>query len=150
MLALVLAIPGDIRFLARVYAFGALLAVTIAQISIVRLRILEPDLERPYRVPWNVRIGGHELPLLAIFGAVITGLGYDAVWFGILVVIVVQIGMISPPVGMNIFVVKNLLRHVSMADVFRGVTPFTFALVALLMIIVIFPGLVTWLPGFMR
>ena len=51
VLALALAIPGDIRFLARVYAFGALLAVTIAQISIVRLRVVEPDLERPYRVP---------------------------------------------------------------------------------------------------
>ena len=46
-----------------------------------------------------------------LFFPVVTALGYDPVWFGILVVIVVQIGMISPPVGMNIFVVKNLLRH---------------------------------------
>ena len=85
-----------------------------------------------------------------LFFPVITGLGYDPIWFGILVVIVVQIGMISPPVGMNIFVVKNLLRHVSITEVFRGVTPFTFALVALLAMIVAFPGIVTWLPGFMR
>ena len=85
-----------------------------------------------------------------LFFPVITALGYDPVWFGIMVVVVVQIGMISPPVGMNIFVVKNLLRHVSIVDVFRGVTPFTFALVALLAAIVAFPGLVTWLPGFMR
>jgi APA family basic amino acid/polyamine antiporter len=64
--------------------------VTIAQISIVRLRVVEPDLERPYRVPWNVRIGSHELPLLAIFGAVISGLAWisvfllhhTAVWVG--------------------------------------------------------------------
>ena len=90
VLALALAIPGDIRFLARVYAFGALLAVTIAQISIVRLRVLEPDLERPYRVPWNVRIGGHELPVPAMVGALITGLAWlsvfafhhTAVWVG--------------------------------------------------------------------
>ena len=80
VLALALAIPGDIRFLARVYAFGALLAVTIAQISIVRLRIVEPDLERPYRVPGNVRIGGHYLPLLAIAGAVISGLAWLSVF----------------------------------------------------------------------
>ncbi len=66
VLALALAIPGDIRFLARVYAFGALLAVTIAQLSIVRLRMVEPDLERPYRVPLNVRIGSADLPLPAI------------------------------------------------------------------------------------
>jgi len=80
VLALALAIPGDIRFLARVYAFGALLAVTIAQISIVRLRVVEPDLERPYRVPGNVRIGGHDLPLLAIAGAVISGLAWLSVF----------------------------------------------------------------------
>jgi basic amino acid/polyamine antiporter, APA family len=90
VLALALAIPGDIRFLARVYAFGALLAVTIAQISIVRLRVVEPDLERPYRVPWNVRIGSRELPLLSIIGALISGLAWisvfvlhhTAVWVG--------------------------------------------------------------------
>ena len=80
LLALALAIPGDIRFLARVYAFGALLAVTIAQISIVRLRVLEPDLERPYRVPWNVRIGSTELPLPAIAGAAISGLAWISVF----------------------------------------------------------------------
>jgi C4-dicarboxylate transporter DctM subunit len=85
-----------------------------------------------------------------LFFPVVTGLGYDPIWFGILVVIVVQIGMISPPVGMNIFVVKNLIRHLSIADVFRGVTPFTVALVALLALIVAIPGLATWLPGFMR
>ncbi|HLO35861.1 MAG TPA: APC family permease, partial [Candidatus Deferrimicrobium sp.] len=80
LLALALAIPGDIRFLARVYAFGALLAVTIAQISIVRLRVVEPDLERPYRVPWNVRIGAHRLPLPAIAGALISGLAWISVF----------------------------------------------------------------------
>ncbi len=81
LLALALAIPGDIRFLARVYAFGALLAVTIAQISIVRLRVVEPDLERPYSVPWNVRFGSHRLPLPAIAGALISGLAWISVFF---------------------------------------------------------------------
>jgi C4-dicarboxylate transporter, DctM subunit len=85
-----------------------------------------------------------------LFFPVVTSLGYDPIWFGILVVIVVQIGMISPPVGMNIFVVKNLIRHISIADIFRGVTPFTFALIALLAVIVAVPGLATWLPSFMR
>ncbi|MFL5907761.1 MAG: amino acid permease, partial [Solirubrobacterales bacterium] len=80
VLAIGLAIPGDIRFLARVYAFGALLAVTIAQISIVRLRIVEPDVERPYRVPMNVRIGGHELPLPAMVGALVSGLAWISVF----------------------------------------------------------------------
>jgi len=80
VLAIGLAIPGDIRILARVYAFGALLAVTIAQISIVRLRVVEPDLERPYRVPLNVRFGSHELPLPAMAGALISGLAWISVF----------------------------------------------------------------------
>jgi TRAP-type C4-dicarboxylate transport system permease large subunit len=58
--------------------------------------------------------------------------------------------MISPPVGMNIFVVKSLLKLVSLGTIFRGVTPFTVALVALLALVVAFPGTVLWLPGPMR
>jgi TRAP-type C4-dicarboxylate transport system permease large subunit len=85
-----------------------------------------------------------------LFFPVVIGLGYDPIWFGIVIVLVVQLGMISPPVGMNMFVVKNLLRHVSMADVFLGCMPFNVALVAMLLIIVTFPGLATWLPSFMR
>ena len=85
-----------------------------------------------------------------LFFPVVTGLGYDPVWFGIVVVIVVQIGLISPPVGMNIFVVKNLIRHLSISTVFRGVSPFTVALVAMLAIIVAFPQLATFLPSFMK
>jgi APA family basic amino acid/polyamine antiporter len=80
VLALALAIPGDIRFLARVYAFGALLAVTIAQVSIVRLRVVEPDLERPYRVPFDIRVGSNRLPLPAIAGALISGLAWISVF----------------------------------------------------------------------
>ncbi|HEX6585379.1 MAG TPA: universal stress protein [Solirubrobacterales bacterium] len=80
VLALALAIPGDIKFLAGIYAFGALLAVTIAQVSIVRLRVTEPELERPYRVPWNVRLGGHDLPLPAIVGGLISALAWISVF----------------------------------------------------------------------
>jgi len=85
-----------------------------------------------------------------LFFPMVTGLGYDPVWFGIIVVIVVQIGLISPPVGMNIFVVKNLIRHLTIGTVFRGVTPFTVALVVLLAIVVAFPELATYLPKFMK
>ena len=84
-----------------------------------------------------------------LFLPLVTALGYDPVWFGVLVVIVVQIGMISPPVGMNIFVVKNLLGEVSLGAIFKGTMPFTVALVVLLAFVVAFPGMVTWLPGLM-
>ncbi len=85
-----------------------------------------------------------------LFFPVVTGLGYDPIWFGIIVVIVVQIGLISPPVGMNIFVVKNLIRHLSIGTVFRGVWPFTAAQVALLGLVVAFPQMATYLPQFMK
>jgi tripartite ATP-independent transporter DctM subunit len=85
-----------------------------------------------------------------LFFPVVTALGYDPIWFGIVVVIVVQIGLISPPVGMNIFVVKSLIRHLTLGTVFRGVTPFTVAQVALLAIVVAFPALATYLPQFMK
>ncbi len=78
-LAFALAVPGDIEFLAGVYAFGALLAATIAHLSIVRLRRTEPDRERPYRVPFNVRVAGWELPLPAVFAALVSGLAWLSV-----------------------------------------------------------------------
>jgi C4-dicarboxylate transporter DctM subunit len=85
-----------------------------------------------------------------LFFPVVTALGYDPVWFGIVIVVVVQIGLISPPVGMNIFVVKNLLKNISIGTVFRGVIPFNVALVAMLAIIVAWPQLATFLPRFMK
>jgi TRAP-type C4-dicarboxylate transport system permease large subunit len=85
-----------------------------------------------------------------LFFPVVTALGYDPIWFGVLVVVVVQIGMISPPVGMNIFVVKNLLQGVSIGTVFRGTTPFTVALVVMLALLIAFPQMATWLPGYMK
>ena len=85
-----------------------------------------------------------------LFFPVITGLGYDPVWFGVIIVVVVQIGLISPPVGMCLFVVKNLLPHLSMGAVFRGVTPFTVALIVLMGLLIAWPGLATWLPSFMK
>ncbi len=85
-----------------------------------------------------------------LFFPVVMALGYDPIWFGIIVVIVVQIGLISPPVGMNIFVVKKLLPHISIGTLFSGVLPFNIALVVLLAIIVAFPELATYLPKFMK
>jgi APA family basic amino acid/polyamine antiporter len=81
LLALALALPGDIFFLAQVYAFGALLAITIAHVSIVRLRATDPDRQRPYRVPFNLRVGSTEVPLPAVIGGLVGGLGWVSVFF---------------------------------------------------------------------
>ncbi len=78
-IALALAIPTDVRLLAGLYAFGATLAIAIAHLSIVRLRWTQPELARPYRIPFDVTIRGRQLPALAIAGAVLMGLLWIAV-----------------------------------------------------------------------
>ncbi len=85
-----------------------------------------------------------------VFFPLVVSLGFDPVWFGIIIVVVVQIGLISPPVGMNMFVVKSMLSGVSTATVFRGVTPFAVATVLLLAILVAFPSIALILPKLMR
>jgi C4-dicarboxylate transporter DctM subunit len=87
---------------------------------------------------------------LPVFFPVIVQLGFDPVWFGIIIVCVVEIGLISPPVGMNMFVLKTLLPEVSTGTVFRGVMPFMWADVVRLAILVAFPIISLWLPGMMR
>ena len=74
-------------------------------------------------------------------------LGFDPIWFGILVVVVVEIGLISPPVGMNLFVLRTLLPHVSTLTLYRGVMPFVAADVIRLAILIAFPVIATWLPA---
>jgi basic amino acid/polyamine antiporter, APA family len=79
VLALGLAVPGDITFLAGVYAFGALLATTIAHLSIVRLRLTASGRERPYSVPFNIRLRGGSVPLPTLVAGVISGLAWASV-----------------------------------------------------------------------
>ncbi len=78
-IALALAIPTDVRLLAEIYAFGATLAIAIAHLSILRLRWTEPERDRPYRIPFDVRIGGRALPVPALLGAALMLLLWVAV-----------------------------------------------------------------------
>jgi C4-dicarboxylate transporter DctM subunit len=87
---------------------------------------------------------------MPVFFPVIVHLGFDPVWFGIIIVCVVEIGLISPPVGMNMFVLKTLLPEVSTGTVFSGVLPFMWADVVRLVILIAFPWLSLWLPSLMR
>ncbi len=74
-----LTIPGDLTLLLNVYAFGALLALTIAHAAIIRLRMTEPDRPRPYRIPLNIKVAGSSIPLPAVAGMVLSAL----VWVSI-------------------------------------------------------------------
>ena len=74
-------------------------------------------------------------------------LGFDPIWFGIIMVMTVELGLITPPVGMNVFVIKSVLRTVGLTTIFLGVLPFILTDVLRLGILIIFPELVTFLPG---
>jgi TRAP-type C4-dicarboxylate transport system permease large subunit len=84
-----------------------------------------------------------------IVAPLITGMGYDLTWWGIIMLVVVETGMISPPFGLNVFVLKGLAPDVPMQTVFKGVTPFVCADLLKLAMLVLLPGLALWLPSTM-
>jgi len=86
---------------------------------------------------------------IPLFFPIVVQLGFDPVWFGVLIVMVIQIGLISPPVGMNLFVLNTLLPKVGLGTIFRGVWPLVLVLVVTLGILLAFPALSLWLPSLM-
>ncbi len=87
---------------------------------------------------------------IPLFFPIVVGLGFDPIWFGVLIVMVVQIGLISPPVGMNLFVLNSLLPGVGLGAIFRGCWPFVATLVVALGLLLAFPQLSLWLPSLMK
>ena len=83
-----------------------------------------------------------------IFYPLIVQLGYDPIWFGIVVVVVTEISLITPPVGLNVFVLRGVLPDVSTGTIFRGVTPFWVADIFRLSLIVLVPWISTWLASY--
>ena len=82
-----------------------------------------------------------------IFYPVVIGLGYDPIWFGVIIVLVTQMGVITPPVGVNVYVVSGIERSLPLQTVFRGAMPFLLALAVAGVLLMIFPQLATWLPS---
>jgi len=76
----------------------------------------------------------------------ITGLGYDPLWWGVVNVVLISMGMIIPPIGINVFVVQSMAPHIPLTSIYRGITPFVFADIGRLAVITLFPALCTWLP----
>jgi APA family basic amino acid/polyamine antiporter len=77
--AALMLVPGQAKFLGNMYAFGAMLSFTIAHVSIIRLRVHRPDLERPYRGPWNVTFRGADIPIFAVLGGLGTAAAFVVV-----------------------------------------------------------------------
>ncbi|MCP4694190.1 MAG: TRAP transporter large permease, partial [Desulfobacterales bacterium] len=134
------------------------------------------------RIPFNVAswIGGLDLPSFVVMGAivlvyfmggcfmdalalvmltipifypVVLDLGYDPIWFGVIVVLVTQMGVITPPVGINVYVVfgvsQGVVGGIPLESIFKGIVPFLFAIVVGIVIMMIFPQLILFLPNLM-
>lgn len=78
---------------------------------------------------------------------VVNTLGYDPIWFGVIVVLVVAMGVITPPVGMNVYIIKGVAKEVPLETIFKGVWPFLLAIIACVVLLMLFPSLVTFLPN---
>ncbi len=77
---------------------------------------------------------------------IILQLGYDVVWWGIVNVVIIELGMIIPPIGIIVFILHGLAPKISLSTIYRGVAPFIVADIVLLMLLTLFPGIVMWLP----
>jgi len=84
--------------------------------------------------------------LLPILFPLVTGLGFDPVWFGIIMVVWLEIGLITPPVGLNLFVIQNLMPGTTARDITVGTTPYVVLMVLLVVLLFLFPDLALWLP----
>ncbi len=87
---------------------------------------------------------------IPVFFPIVMSLGYDPVWFGIIVVVVVEISLITPPIGLNVFVLKATLPDVPMTTIFRGVGYFIVADILRLALFILFPSTILILPSLMK
>jgi tripartite ATP-independent transporter DctM subunit len=86
-----------------------------------------------------------------IFYPVVTDvLGYNPIWFGVITVLVVAMGVITPPVGMNVFIIKGVVKDVPLETIFKGVWPFIIAIFACIALLIIFPQIATFLPNMLK
>lgn len=82
-----------------------------------------------------------------IFYPVVTGLGFDPIWFGVIMVIIMEQGLITPPVGLNVFVIGGIARDTELYTIFRGIFPFWITMLIMIVILVIFPQIALFLPN---
>ncbi|WP_372838123.1 TRAP transporter large permease [Phaeovulum sp.] len=93
---------------------------------------------------------GMVLVTVPVFLPIVVGYGYDPIWFAIIVVIVVELGLIHPPVGMNLFVIQAQVPDLKMTRLYMGILPFLLAPFGLIALLFLFPSIAMWLPSLMR
>ena len=84
---------------------------------------------------------------IPIFFPVVMELGFDPIWFGVIIVLVAEMGVITPPVGVNVFVLKGIAPEIPLETIFKGIFPFLAALIIVTAILVFFPQIATFLPS---
>ena len=84
---------------------------------------------------------------IPIIVPIIAGLGYDKVWFGVLMIVLIEMALITPPVGLNLFVVQSARAKGSMNEVILGVIPFVLVMLCMVALLIAVPGLALWLPS---
>jgi TRAP-type C4-dicarboxylate transport system permease large subunit len=87
---------------------------------------------------------------IPIFYPVVMKLGFDPIWFGVIIVLVTQMGVVTPPVGVNCYVVSGVARDVPLHVIFKGCVPFLIAMILLAFLLIPFPQLATFLPSLIR
>ena len=90
---------------------------------------------------------GMVLITVPVFLPLVKQFGYDPIWFGVILVIVVEVGLIHPPVGMNLFVIQAQAPDLRITSIYRGIVPFLFAPLVLIVLMFFFPQLALWLPN---
>jgi tripartite ATP-independent transporter DctM subunit len=84
---------------------------------------------------------------IPIFFPVVMNLGFDPIWFGVIIVLVAEMGVITPPVGVNVFVIKGIAPDIPLEVIFRGIVPFLAALILFTAALIFFPQIATYLPS---
>jgi TRAP-type C4-dicarboxylate transport system permease large subunit len=79
----------------------------------------------------------------------IVSIGYDPVWWGIINVMIIEIALVTPPIGMNVFIVQALAPHLNLASIFRGLGPFILANFVWVALMLMFPEIALWFPNFL-
>ncbi len=84
---------------------------------------------------------------IPIFFPLVMKLGFDSIWFGVIIVLVAEMGVITPPVGVNVFVIKGIAPEIPLEVIFKGILPFLLALILFTIILMVFPQIATFLPS---
>jgi C4-dicarboxylate transporter DctM subunit len=87
---------------------------------------------------------------IPIFFPVVTGLGFDPIWFGVIIVLVTEMAMVTPPVGMNVYVISGIAKDVPMEVIFKGIFPFVAVEIVCVILLIAFPQLALFLPGLIK